>query len=175
MAPRATNATVVATINTSRLLTASSSFPACSLCLESTIAEEVSQNDEGMPPFWSGNCVGVSPYSVVQRVRALRKTSYQPLMRNAVDRFWKMPTCWIAALSILSPQPRLAGPDDGVSPVGDLQFGEDVGDVVAYGLGAEVEAGGDLGVGVALGDEVEDLDLTGSQLGQGLGGSCRPG
>jgi hypothetical protein len=33
------------------------------LYVQSTIREEVSRNHEGMPPFWSGNFVGASPYA----------------------------------------------------------------------------------------------------------------
>jgi hypothetical protein len=55
---------------------------------QSTIREEVSLRHEGRPPFLSGNIVGVGPYSMMQRPRALRKTSYQPLMRKPVGRFW---------------------------------------------------------------------------------------
>src|SRR5215203_1492621 len=79
------------------------------------------------------------------------------------------------ALSILSSQSRFAGPDDGVGAVGYLQLGEDVGDVVAYGLGAQVEACGDLGVGVALGDEIEDLYLPDAELGVDVLGGSRFG
>src|SRR5215208_4364399 len=39
------------------------------------------------------------------------------------------------AVRILSAHPGFAGLDDGVCPVCDLQLGEDVGDVVADGLG----------------------------------------
>jgi hypothetical protein len=56
-------------------------------------------------------------------------------------------------------QTGFAGPEDGLCPVGDLQFGEDVGDVVAHGLGADKVMPGYFGVGVPLGDEVEDLTL----------------
>src|SRR5919112_407194 len=73
------------------------------------------------------------------------------------------------ALSILPAQPRLARPDDSVCPVGNLQLGEDVGDVVAYGLGADKQACGDLGVGVALGYEIEDLYLARGELGECFG------
>src|SRR5829696_2752551 len=30
---------------------------------QSTISAEVSQSHGGLPPFWSGNCVGVRPYT----------------------------------------------------------------------------------------------------------------
>jgi hypothetical protein len=35
------------------------------------------------------------------------------------------------------PQARFPSTDDGLGTVSDLQLGEDVGDVVAYGLGAQ--------------------------------------
>ncbi len=49
--------------------------------------------------------------------------------------------------------------------VGNLQLSEDVGDVVAHGVGADKQACGDLGVGVALGDQTEDVALAGGELG----------
>jgi hypothetical protein len=48
------------------------------------------------------------------------------------------------ALASLATQAGLAGPDDGLGAVGDLELEEDVGDVVADGLGAEMQAAGDL-------------------------------
>jgi hypothetical protein len=59
-------------------------------------------------------------------------------------------------------QTGFAGPEDGLRSVDYLQLGEDVGNVVAHGLGADEEVPGDFGVGVTLGDEVEDLTLAGS-------------
>ena len=37
-------------------------------------------------------------------------------------------------------QPRLSGSNDGVCPICYLQFRKDVGDVVAYGVGADIQA-----------------------------------
>ena len=59
------------------------------------------------------------------------------------------------------------GPDDGVDPAGDLEFAEDDGDIVADGLLAEVEAAGNGGVGVALGQQLEDVPLPFGQLRKG--------
>jgi hypothetical protein len=50
-----------------------------------------------------------------------------------------------------------SGPEDGLCPVGYLELGEDVRDVVAHGLGAHVQEFGNFGVVVALGYEVEYL------------------
>src|SRR5215207_8667248 len=55
-----------------------------------------------------------------------------------------------------------------MGPVGNLQLGEDVGDVVTHGLRTKEEACGDLGVGVTLRDEVEDLHLAGGEFRKGL-------
>ena len=52
-----------------------------------------------------------------------------------------------------------------------MQLGEDVGDVVAYGLGTEGELPGDGGAGVALGYEVQYLTLTVGEGREGLGWS----
>src|SRR5215218_4218929 len=65
-------------------------------------------------------------------------------------------------------KPGLAGADDGLGAVGDLQLGEDVRDVVAYGLGAQVEAPGDLGVRLVACYEPQDLVLTLGELGEGV-------
>src|SRR5690606_5275726 len=61
----------------------------------------------------------------------------------------------------------LPGQDDGLGAVGDVELEEDVRDVVADGLLAEEEGGGDLGVAAALGDEFEDLAFAFGELGKG--------
>jgi len=65
-------------------------------------------------------------------------------------------------------QSGFPGPEDGLRPVGYLELGEDVGDVVAYGLGAHEQEFGDPGVVVALGYEIEHLALAGGELGEGF-------
>lgn len=47
----------------------------------------------------------------------------------------------------------LPGAEHGLGAVNDLQFAEDIGDVVADGFWAEDELLGDIGVAVSLGDE----------------------
>ncbi len=69
--------------------------------------------------------------------------------------------------------PGFSGTDDGLRTVGDLQLGEDVGDVVAHGLLAEVKPSGDLGVCLVAGDELQDLALAVGELGEGLSGHIR--
>ena len=59
-------------------------------------------------------------------------------------------------LGSVAAEPGSAGADDGVGSVGDLEFAEDVGDVVADGFWAEEQAAGDGGVVQALGDQVQD-------------------
>src|SRR5262245_40661015 len=54
---------------------------------------------------------------------------------------------------------RVAGSNDRLSPVLDLDLVEDMGDVVAHGLLRQIEPRGDLGVVEALRDEIEDLAL----------------
>jgi hypothetical protein len=56
--------------------------------------------------------------------------------------------------------------DDSLGTVGDLEFGEDVGDVVVYGLQAEEELFGDLLVIVPASDEVQDLAREVGELGE---------
>src|SRR5215472_4040563 len=56
------------------------------------------------------------------------------------------------------------GLDDGLGPVGDLEFGEDVRYVVADCLGAERQPACNHAVGPALGEQVEDLVLAVGQL-----------
>ncbi len=68
----------------------------------------------------------------------------------------------------LGSEPGAAGPDDRLGPVGHLELGEDVGDVVAHRLGAHQQASSDEVVRQASGDEVEYLSLSGSQSGEGL-------
>lgn len=57
-------------------------------------------------------------------------------------------------------QASFASSDDGLGAVGNLKLAEDAGNVVADGLRTEVEAVGDLGVGVTGGDQVENLSFT---------------
>jgi len=72
-------------------------------------------------------------------------------------------------------QPSLAGQDHGVRPVGHLQFVEDIGGMIANGLGAEDKPLGNFDVVEALRHQVEDLALALGQLGEGLGGQRWPG
>jgi hypothetical protein len=72
-------------------------------------------------------------------------------------------------------QPRFAGADDGLRAIGDLELGEDVRDVVAHRLGAQVEALRDLGVRLVLGDQGEDLVLAVGELGKASGGALGRG
>ena len=60
-------------------------------------------------------------------------------------------------------EPGVPGPDDRLRAGGQAELGEDVGDVVAERLGADLEPRRDLGVVEAAGDEVEDLGLAGRQ------------
>src|SRR5205823_3210451 len=69
----------------------------------------------------------------------------------------------------------LAGADDGLGAVGNLKSGEDVGDVVADGFGAEDQFVADLGVVAGGGDEVEDLVLALGELGAASPGGVDPG
>ena len=62
-----------------------------------------------------------------------------------------------------------AGADYGLGTVCDPELGEDVGDMVADGFGAKVEAGGDVAVAPAFGDELQDLAFAGGQFGEGFG------
>ena len=52
--------------------------------------------------------------------------------------------------------------------VGDVELGEDCRDVVAHRLLAEEERRGDLGVRASPGQELEDLELAGCELGKRL-------
>jgi hypothetical protein len=67
------------------------------------------------------------------------------------------------------PKPRFPRANDRLCPVGDLQLGEDVGDIVAHGLRAEGELSRDGGIGVDPGDEAQNLALTAGEGGEGPG------
>src|SRR4051794_4631499 len=58
----------------------------------------------------------------------------------------------------------LVGVDDGLGSVAEVELGEEVGDVGLDGRFADDELGGDLGVGVAAGDEFEHLELARGQF-----------
>src|SRR5829696_6389420 len=93
---------------------------------------------------------------------------YTPREGKNRKSFISQPAVTDVSLDILLAQPPFAGPDDRMSPVSNLQLGEDVGDMVAYGPRADKQTCGDLGVGVALGYEVEDLDLARGEFGESL-------
>src|SRR6266567_4550315 len=60
----------------------------------------------------------------------------------------------------------VAGSDDGLGAVGDLEFGEDVRDVVADGFRAEVQPAGDIGVAAALSEQRQYFPFPLGQLGE---------
>jgi peptidoglycan/LPS O-acetylase OafA/YrhL len=62
------------------------------------------------------------------------------------------------------PEPGLAGPDDGLTPLGHLQLGEDRGDVVGDGLRRQEQPLADLRVGEPGRDAVEDQPLPVGEL-----------
>jgi hypothetical protein len=63
----------------------------------------------------------------------------------------------------------VAGAQDSLGAVGHLELGEDGREVVGDGLDAEVESFGDLVVGVAGGQQVQDLAFPGAQLRKRVG------
>jgi hypothetical protein len=56
-----------------------------------------------------------------------------------------------------SAQAGLTGPDDRLHAIRDSELAEDVADMVGDGLGAEAQLLRNLGIGAALGDELEDF------------------
>ena len=66
------------------------------------------------------------------------------------------------------------GDDGGLDAVGGAELGEDRADVVLDGAGAQVEAVGDLGVGEALAEQGEHVELAGGEA-AGEGGGVRVG
>jgi hypothetical protein len=64
----------------------------------------------------------------------------------------------------LPSQARVPGLHDGLGPVGDLQLGQDVGDVIAHRLLAQPQPGRDRRVGPALGDQIQHLAFPVRQL-----------
>src|SRR6478752_8891654 len=65
----------------------------------------------------------------------------------------------------LADQPVVGGKQAGQRPVGGARLGVDVLDVVAGGLARDDQALGDLPVGQAAGQQLEDLDLAAGQVG----------
>src|SRR5207344_2676923 len=70
----------------------------------------------------------------------------------------------------LGAEAGVARDGDGGGAVGELEFGEDRGDVVAYRLFGQDEAAGDLVVAQTGGDEVEDFAFPRGELGEDLRG-----
>ena len=60
-------------------------------------------------------------------------------------------------------QPEFYGAYGGLGAVGDIEFAEDASHVRLDGAYAEEEVAGDLGVGLALAEELQDLDLPGRE------------
>ena len=60
----------------------------------------------------------------------------------------------------------VAGSDDGLGAVGDLELGEDVRDMVADGFRAEVQPAGDVGVAAALGEQRQHFAVAFGQYGE---------
>src|ERR687898_2840190 len=81
----------------------------------------------------------------------------------------------ISLLGSFAAESGLTRADDGLCSIGDLQLGEDVGDVVADRFGAEVEALRYLGVRLVTGDEDQDLAFPVGKLGEGFRGRVRAG
>src|SRR3954454_7037746 len=69
--------------------------------------------------------------------------------------------------SALAAEGAVAGPHDGLAALGDMELVQDGRDVVGHGLGREVQAGADLGVGESPGEVVEDVALPAGQGGEG--------
>ena len=63
----------------------------------------------------------------------------------------------------------VAGAQDGLGAVGHLELGEDGRDVVGDRFGAEAESFGDLVVGLAGGDQVQDLAFAGGEFREPVG------
>jgi hypothetical protein len=61
---------------------------------------------------------------------------------------------------VLAAETGFAGADDGLRAVGDLELGEDIGDIVAYRLRAERQFPCDGGIRMSARDQVEDLTLS---------------
>src|SRR5262245_38318298 len=80
-----------------------------------------------------------------------------------------------SAMLALLAETTLAAENDGLSAIGGVELAEDVGDVVADGLGAEDPAAGDGLVVEARGDELEDVVLALGRLGEGAGGAAPAG
>src|SRR5712692_6009873 len=81
---------------------------------------------------------------------------------------------WLSAISLRNPwvstliEASFPGTNDGLCPVSNLQFAEDVGDVVGDGFQAEGQAAGDVTIAVALGDQRQDLAFAVSEFGKEL-------
>ena len=67
------------------------------------------------------------------------------------------------------------GANNGLCPVGHLQFAEDVGDVIGHRFETEGEAPGDVAVVVSLGDQAENLAFAVGEFGEDLWQQCRLG
>ncbi len=92
----------------------------------------------------------------------------------------KRPT-WLSAISLRNPwvstliEARFPCPNDGLCPVSNLQFAEDVGDVVGDGFQAEGQTTGDVAIVVALGDQRQDLAFAVGEFGKELRQNERAG
>jgi len=67
---------------------------------------------------------------------------------------------WMAGGRGSLAKPGIASADDGLGPVRDLKFGEDVADVIGDGFRAQTQITGDGRVRAALGDQLENFAFT---------------
>ena len=79
----------------------------------------------------------------------------------------------MCALSIPLSQSRRPRSMHRFGPIGDLQLAQNVGDMVAHRLGTQDEASGDVGIGLALGDQSENFIFAIRQFREELRGSTR--
>ena len=76
-----------------------------------------------------------------------------------------------ASFAVLLSQSRSPCRMHRLGPISDLKLREDVGDVVSHRLWAQDEVGGDVGIGLALGNQGEDLVFAHRQFWKELRGS----
>ena len=62
--------------------------------------------------------------------------------------------------------------NDGLCPISNLEFAENIGDMVLHRLGTQHQVSGNRGIALALGDQVKDLALPLGEVREGHG-RCR--
>src|SRR5207248_60079 len=130
----------------------------CSLGIMLSIIYLRSNNEEHLPRYRSP-------------VEALVEQDLSGILASHLNTSCLLWSCFPLGTAFTS-QARISGAHNGLCPISDLELAEDIGDMVLHRLGTQHQLPGNRSIALALGDQVEDLALTLSEVREGHG-RCR--